>query len=312
MTEKEEVITKQISEDNNKKISIKKLFEGIAKKKNTEESVREAIEELIEEEGDKGQISLHEHMLLSNILDLKETKAESVMTPRADIVTVDESLDIKELASIMIDKGFSRIPVFKNNLDDIVGIVHVKNILEALIGNKKPTIRDIMNPDVIFVSPAMKVLDLLKEMQIKRNHMVFVVDEYGGIDGLVTIEDLVEEIVGDIEDEYDLEKQAELSLNDNNTIEADARAKLDELENMIGYFLTDDERSDQDIDTVGGLVFQLAGRIPLRGEIIPHSSGVQFRVGEVDPRKIRHVTIFNLPDDNLKKEPEPQDDEKQA
>ena len=185
------------------------------------------------------------------------------------------------------------MPVFKKTLDDIVGIAHVKDVVGVSKGQKDKTIADIMNPEVIFISPAMRILDLLRDMQSKKTHMVMVVDEYGGIDGLITIEILVEQIVGEIEDEHDNEVPPDLLWHSNGTLEVDARAQIEDFEKLAGRILTENEK-EEDIDTIGGLVFHIAGRMPVRGEIVKHSSGVRFWIMEADARQIKRLMVSNF------------------
>ncbi|MGD9637805.1 MAG: hemolysin family protein [Alphaproteobacteria bacterium] len=274
------------------------LIGRILGKKTSEDSLRDAIEDLIEEnieETGYENFSHQEQKLIVNILGLHDLRAIDVMMPRADIIAFPIEKPLKDLVKLMVDNGLSRVPIYKKTLDDIVGIVHVKDILGKLISNKKTPIAEILNPKITFISPAMRVLDLLREMQIKRVHMAMVVDEYGGIDGLITIEDLVEQIVGEIEDEHDAIDKPKIIKKSDGSIEADARSELEDFEEIAGKILTEEEREDEDIDTIGGLITQIAGRIPARGEVITHSSGTQFRIIDVDPRTIKRLAVFNLP-----------------
>ncbi len=184
------------------------------------------------------------------------------------------------------------MPVFRGTLDDVIGMVHVKDMLEALNSGATPSLNRLLRK-VLFVSPSIRVLDLLLEMRLKRTHMALVVDEYGGIDGLVTIEDLVEEIVGEIEDEHDLDDEADLVVHSDGLIEADARTPIEEFEARVGPVLDAEER--EDVDTLGGLVFFLAGRVPTRGELITHPSGLEFEVMDADPRRIKRLRIRQRP-----------------
>lgn len=263
------------------------------------ETVRETIEDLIEEANENGeeQFSEHEQLLLSNILCLRNKKCGNAMVPRADIIAFPQSGDICELADLMVTKGHSRIPIYGESLDDIVGIVHVIDLVKYIQTNKKNLkIADIITSNVKFVSPSMRVLDLLREMQLNKIHMAMVVDEYGGIDGLVTIEDLLEEIVGNIEDEYDFDESPVILVQENGTIIADAKAELAELEEIAGLKFDIDENTAADIDTLGGLVFQLVQRIPARGEVIEARGGIKFRILDVDSRRIKKVMI--IPENN--------------
>ena len=217
------------------------------------------------------------------------------MVPSADIVSVSKTISLGDLIRVMSKKGHSRVPVYQEKLDDSFGMVHIKDVLAwTSQADGKFDLKEIIRP-IIFSAPTMRVLDLLLEMKAKRIHMALVVDEYGGVDGLVTIEDLVEEVVGEIEDEHDHSSEPEITKELDGTYVASARYFLKNLEQTLGKkFLLPNER--RDIDTVGGLVFSLASRIPSRGEVIIHEKGIEFEVLEADPRKIKKVRI-RLPND---------------
>ncbi len=227
---------------------------------------------------------------------------QDVMVPRADIVAADSLASLKELTQTFKKAGHSRLPVYKETLDEPIGMVHIKDVLPYLLFNakgrtakgypNKKIVQSIKRP-VLFVPPSMLAQDLLKRMQARRTHMAIVVDEYGGTDGIVTIEDLIEEIVGEIEDEHD-EIDSEIQIvtgKGGRTVwEADARTGIDEFEAVLGRdFATADE--EDDVDTLGGLVFTLAGRVPERGEIIRHPDGVEFEVVDADPRRVKRLRI---------------------
>jgi CBS domain containing-hemolysin-like protein len=260
-------------------------------------SLRSTIEEIIEEserdDHEGGAIGTHERVMLANILHLRHLTAYDVMVPRADIraVHVDSSLD--DLIDVMSKGGHSRLPVYRDSLDDVIGLVHIKDVL-AHAKNQQAFKLSRITREVLFVAPSMPVLDLLLEMRLSRVHMALVVDEFGGIDGLITIEDLVEEIVGEIEDEHDVAEGPKLVARPDGSLVADARTPIDEFEERVGAMLTDDER-EEDIDTLGGLVFYIAGRVPGRGELIVHDSGVSFEVMEADPRRVKRLRVRNLP-----------------
>lgn len=215
------------------------------------------------------------------------------MVPRANIVAFHKSGTVGELAELMVAKGHSRIPIYGESLDDIIGIIHVIDLVKTLLkGNKDKKVEELANREIKFVSPAMRVLDLLSDMQMNKIHMAMVIDEYGGIDGLVTIEDLLEEIVGDIEDEYDFDDHPVILMQEENMIVADARAELDEIKDISGIDLYEGlDDSEEDIDTLGGLVFHIAQRIPSRGEVIDGLNGIKFRILDVDPRRIKKIMI---------------------
>ena len=253
------------------------------------ESVRDTLEELIEER-EEGEIPINEHerLLLGNILHLRDVTAYDVMVPRADIMAIDAKTQLDDLIGIFNREGHSRLPVYRGTLDDAIGMVHIKDVI-GLPNSGKPFNLIRIVRKVLFVSPSIRVLDLLLEMRLKRTHMALVVDEYGGIDGLVSIEDLVEEIVGEIEDEHDMAGEPDLIVHADGVIEADARAPVEDFEQHVGKLLTDEER--EEVDTLGGLVFYVAGRIPARGELIHHPSGLEFEVVDADPRRIKRLRV---------------------
>lgn len=275
---------------------------GLFKSRNSDSQLRETIEEIIveiQENEDESEaatpISTDERMMLGNILKLRHLTAYDIMVPRADIVAVDIDTPIEELIQVMGRAGHSRLPVFHETLDDVVGIVHIKDLLEHARGERPFSLSDIVRK-VLIVAPAMRVLDLLLEMRLSRVHLALIVDEFGGIDGLLTTEDLLEEIVGEIEDEHDVEEGPKLVERPDGLLAADARATVQEFEDLVGPILSDEER-EEDIDTLGGLVFFLAGRVPTRGELIVHpSSGVCFEILEADPRRVKRLRIRQLPE----------------
>ena len=257
------------------------------------ESVRETLEELFEQrEDDATPIDEHERRLLSNVLRLRDVSAYDVMVPRADITGVEVNINLEELIQQINSTSHSRYPVYRGTLDDSIGLVHIKDVLMMVASGKPFSLARIVRK-VLFVSPSIRVLDLLLEMRLKRTHMALVVDEFGGIDGLVTIEDLVEQIVGEIEDEHDQENEPDFVERPDGVAEADARMPLADFEARFGPMLDEEDR--EDIDTLGGLVFFLAGRIPSRGELIGHPSGLEFEVVDADPRRIKRLRVRNLP-----------------
>jgi len=216
------------------------------------------------------------------------------MVPRADIGAVEIGIGVDQLIQNMSLAGHSRLPVYRETLDEVVGMVHIKDVVDYVRKDKPFDLSDVLRR-VLIVAPSMPVLDLLLKMRQSRVHMALVVDEYGGIDGLVTIEDLVEEIVGEIEDEHDVLQGRELLRGSDGTVVADARATIEEFEKLVGPVLSDEER-EEDVDTLGGLIFTIAGRVPGRGELIEHEpSGIVFEVLEADPRRIKRLRLRNLP-----------------
>ncbi len=261
--------------------------------RNGDGSIRDTLEELIEEREESDQpINEDERLLLANIFELRDRTVHDVMVPRADIVAIESETALSDIIDVITGEGHSRLPVYGESLDDAMGFVHAKDVL-AWRGAEADFSPSRILRRVLFVAPSMQVLELLLEMRVKRSHMALVVDEYGGVDGLVTIEDLVEEIVGEIEDEHDQNDEPALTPAADGSLVADARVTIEHLEEVIGPVLNDDEERE-DIDTLGGLVFSLAGRVPIRGELIRHSSGVEFEVLEADPRRIRRLRLRGL------------------
>ncbi len=264
-------------------------FANLLKHKNAENSARDVLEEVIEErEEAEVPIDDEERVLLANILELKGRTIHDVMVPRADIVSIECETGLSEVIDLITREGHSRLPVFREALDDAIGMIHIKDVLAWRGKDTQFALREIVRK-VLFVPPSMQVLELLLEMRAKRCHMALVVDEYGGIDGLVTIEDLVEEIVGEIEDEHDRTDDPILVDGPNATLIADARATIEMLEERLGSLVSDEER--EDIDTLGGLVFSLAGRVPMRGELINHPCGLEFEILDADPRRIKKIRL---------------------
>lgn len=264
------------------------------------ENVREVIEDILDEAGsfDGKEISDHEKLLLNNVLYLRDKKCYQVMTARANVISFPKTGKIEELAKLMVSKGHSRIPIYNKSMDDIVGIIHIIDLAKFLLdGDKDSFVDKIIKNGVKFVSPSMRVPDLLLEMQREKVHMAVVVDEYGGMDGIVTIEDLLEEIVGDIEDEYDIINPAVTIKQDKNHIIADASALVKETNEIAGVDLCDEVLcEDLEIETLGGLVSHYAQRVPNVGEVIKGDNGIEFRILDVDLRKIKKVMII-LPND---------------
>lgn len=283
---------KSVTSKNNLLTRLKNI---VARPKNGAENLREAIEEYIEEVNeseDSPSMASHERSLISNVLKLRDTTVIDVMIPRADIAAIEVNSDQNTLMALLAERQFSRIPVYRETLDDILGTVHIKDILSIIASGLNLDIKSMIRP-VPIVSPSLPVLDLLLKMQADRRHMVLVVDEHGGIDGLVTIGDLIETIVGEFEDEFDTETTPQISKQSDGSVIADARLDIEEFEEKYGFILTDDER--EEVDTLGGLVFFTAGRIPARGEVIEHDTGMVFEIMEADQRRISRLRIRNIP-----------------
>lgn len=252
-------------------------------------SWRETIEELIEDNGEaEAAAAHHERILLGNILRLKDLTAYDIMVPRVDIVACDIETPISEFMSLLTEHAHSRVPVYRDTLDDTVGFVHIKDVMAQLAKGGTFHLSELIR-EVPIIAPSIPVLDLLLEMRQKRQHLALVIDEFGGIDGLITIEDLVEEIVGEIQDEHDMDVEPALVEAPDGSFLADARFPLADFETKVGPLVDDDDR--EDIDTLGGLVFAIAGRIPARGEVLRHDTGLEFEVVEADPRHIKKLRV---------------------
>ena len=269
--------------------TLSRWVRGLFGYRNGNASVRDALEELIEER-DEAEVPIddEERLLLANILELNDRTIHDVMVPSADIIGVEIGSGIDQVIELITREGHSRLPVYRETLDDATGFIHIKDVVAWRGRDKEFNLADIQRK-LLFVSPSMQVLELLLEMRVQRRHMALVVDEYGGVDGLVTIEDLVEEIVGEIEDEHDRSEEPDLFRREDGAIDAEARVRIDDLEELVGVFVSDEER--EDIDTLGGLVFSLAGRVPVRGELIGHPSGLEFEVLDADPRRIKRLRV---------------------
>ena len=262
------------------------------------ESLRETIDEMIEEQPPEGSDSLgaHERVLIGNILKGHDRTAADVMVPRIDIVALDVETPFPEVVKCMIEQEHSRVPVYRETLDDVIGFIHVKDILPPVAERRETKLAPILRK-LLFVAPSVPILELLVQMRQARTHIAMVVDEFGGIDGLVTIEDLIEEIVGEIEDEHDEADRPNLIERADGTLIADARTPIETLEEREGIQLRPDD-DQEEVDTLGGLVSTLAGRVPKRGEVIAHPSGVEFEVLEADPRHIKRLRVRRLPPAN--------------
>ena len=261
-------------------------------------AIRESLEEVIEEsDRESSALSAQERVMLSNLLTFGELKVADVMVPRASIVAVDENIGLADLLKLFREAQHSRLPVYRETLDDPTGLIHVKDVMGLLHPeasgayclSPNARITSLRRP-ILFVPPSMRALDLLLKMQATHTHLALVIDEYGGTDGLVSIEDIIEEIVGDIADEHD--EEPAILKPDGGSFIADARMDLEDFRSQTGHdFLVDDSGEDVDIDSLGGLVVSLLGRVPLRGEIVPHPDGTEFQVMEADPRRVKKLRV---------------------
>ena len=251
---------------------------------------RESLEELLEEHeiGD-AELGPEERHMLSNIISLGEKRIEDVMVPRADIVALEMGLPLQEVVESYLAAPHSRLPIYRENLDDIVGILHVKDLVQLWGQEGDVDLTPILRQPLV-VPPSKPVTDLLVEMRAQRRHFAIVVDEYGGVDGLVTIEDLIEEVVGDIRDEHDTEEEPVFIEHEDGTIEVDSRFELEDFEARVGCDLLTDA-DDEEIDTLGGFIFVTLGRVPKRGEVVRHDCGLEFEIADADPRRIKLLRV---------------------
>ena len=284
-------------------------------------SIREELANALATEDVAAGFSPEERAMLSNILRLRDVRVDDIMVPRADIEAVNIDIHLGDLFSSFLASGHSRMPVFRDSLDDPVGLVHIKDLMGYVtqgaavppagenaegvperprefdlsrLDLTKPLAETSLVRDILFVPPSMPVAVLLANMQASRMQLALVIDEYGGTDGLVSLEDAVEMIVGDIEDESDEDTGPMIVPDGKGGFLADARADLDELAAAIGEDLAGGA-SGEDVDTVGGLVFGLIGRIPVRGELISAPNGYEIQILDADPRRVKRLRIYRRP-----------------
>jgi hemolysin (HlyC) family protein len=272
-----------------------------------EPDLREVIEDALTRSKVGGDtFSAQERAMLLNTLRFGKLTVEDVMVPRADIIAVEQSTSVAELMRVFREAEHSRLPIYHETLDDPRGMVHIRDLMSWITTEAETDksgafdlggvdlAREVgainITRELLYVPPSMPVLDLLLRMQLSRRHLALVVDEYGGTDGLVSIEDLVEEVVGEIEDEHDVTEEPLIRKDVRLGLVCDARTPIEELEAHLGEQLVSPEQ-EEDIDTIGGLVFSMLGRIPARGELVPHPSGIEFEVLEADPRRIKKLRV---------------------
>ena len=265
-------------------------------KKKNKNKLQNKIEKLLNERlKQKKPLKINEEEIISNVFQLPEKLVNGIMIPRTDIISVDTNTDINKLVKIIGRTSHSRYPVFDKSRDNIIGMIHIKDVVSCWenkkIGNIKKLVRKIL-----FAPHSMNILDLLLKMRTSHIHMAIIVDEHGGLDGLVTIEDLVEEIVGEIKDEHEAQKEnkkSEKELNeDDGSIKISSRMLIKEFEKKYGNIFSDKE-DIKDIDTMGGLAFHIFGRVPLKGEVIKHPNGCEFEILDADSRRIRTILVRN-------------------
>ena len=285
-----------------------------------EMGLRESLEGALETHGAQNPgetVRAEAKSMMLNIIEFSNLRVDDVMVPRVDIVAIDEAASMRELLAKFIDANHSRLPVYRETLDGITGMVHVKDFMRWMDAKgvkrrkaksekpEKPASSGLsiaaaelatavkhsgLHRDVLFVPPSMPASDLLVRMQASHIHLAIVIDEYGGTDGLVSIEDLVEVIVGDISDEHDTEEGLQIKSAGEGSYVADGRVDIAALEELVRIDLLSDEE-EEEADTLAGLIFKIAGRVPARGEIIRHGSGLEFEILDSDPRRVKKLKI---------------------
>ena len=273
---------------------VKNFILGIFSKKyrkNGEPSLRDTIEELIEEgeSSETQSIAEDEREMLGNVLNLRDIQVQDIMVPRVEIIALPMTIKIEDLISEFVESQKSSILIYQGTIDNIVGIVYLKDVANWLRMNK-PFNVSIFIKEVLFVPPTMRTLDLLLKMKETGIKLAVVVDEYGGVDGLVSFRDLIEEIIGDIQDVAEIKHQKKKVLKaTDGSVVVDARATFDEINRYGGISVTPQDKS---IDTIGGMIFSITGKVPVRGELIPcPSQGLEFEILDADPRKIKSIRI---------------------
>ena len=232
---------------------------------------------------------------LPGLPNLQRLRVSDVAIPKAEIIAVEQGASLADIVANFRESGYSRIPVYEDTLDKPQGLLLLKDLAlrYGFNGHHEIDLKALLRP-ILYVPPSMPLSVLLRKMQAERTHFALVIDEYGGVDGLVTIEDVLEQVVGEIEDEHDTEDEADILRESEASLLANARAPLSALEEELGFALTDEEQ-EEEIDTLGGLVFLLSGRVPVRGEVIAHPSGLEFEVIDAEPRRIKRLRV-HLPE----------------
>ena len=285
----------KIKKKNNLKIELLKKIKNFFKKNKNKKSLKNDIEKFLNKIiKNKLPLKIDEEKIIFNVFELPQKLVSDIMIPRSDIISIDADLTIRELIKLIGRTNHSRYPVHQKNRDNIIGMVHIKDAVSTWESTKKIKIKKMIR-EILFVPPSMNVLDLILKMRMSHTHMAIVIDEHGGLDGLVTIEDLVEEIVGEIKDEHDAQKEKKEKIYSeikNGKIVINAKMQIKQFEKKYGKILTNN-KDFKNVDTMGGLVFTLFGRIPLKGEVIKHYTGCEFEILETDNRKIRKILIRN-------------------
>ena len=277
---------------NNKFINKLKFF---LKKKNNNK-LQNKFENLLNKRlKQKKPLKINEEKIISNVFQLPEKLINDIMIPRTDIISVDTNVNINKFVQIIGRTSHSRYPVFDKSRDNIIGMIHIKDVISCWKNKKIRNIKKLVR-QILFTPDSINILDLLLKMRTSHIHMAIIVDEHGGVDGLVTIEDLVEEIVGEIKDEHEAQKENKNNIKglikDDGSIKISARMLIEDFEKKYGNIFSD-KKDISDIDTMGGLVFHIFGRIPLKGEVIKHSNVCEFEILDADSRRIRTILVRN-------------------
>ncbi len=272
---------------------ISKLIKKVNFLNNSNQSLRDSIKDAIDEksqtESHNVDLSKKEKSILTNILSINQLKADDVMIPRASIIAIQQNYSFKEITDIINKESHSRMPVYRKDLDDVLGMVHIKDIIKfSNLKNVNFDIKSILR-EILFVPPTMPVMNLLLKMQATKRHMALVIDEHGGTDGLITIEDVIEEIVGEIEDEHDKDDDFNFKEISTNTFEAKAEMTISEFNKETKFNISNNE-----VDTLGGYIFSKIYRVPLTGEVINVENRYQFEIIDADPRKIKKIKITKI------------------
>lgn len=273
---------------NNKSSFFYRLSRFLSKGANN--SIKEEVEDIIDvHDPDKERFGEEERNIIKNVLKLNDNRVHHVMVPRTDIISLENTSTLEDIKKILSEKEHTRMPVYKDSLDNVTGFIHIKDVIPYLGSEKKFNLSKIIR-EILFVPPSMKIIDLLIRMRTKRVHMALVLDEYGGTEGLVTLEDLVEEIVGEIQDEHDEIEAPDIEKLDNGDIKINARFSLIELAEEHGISFKN-ENDEYEFDTIGGLIFSILGQVPNKGEIIKHPLGYVFEIIDADNRSVKSVLI---------------------
>jgi CBS domain containing-hemolysin-like protein len=267
---------------------MRSLIFGGDREPNLRDQIEDAIDEAEETSPEPGDLTSQERVMLRNLLHFGDQTAGEIAVTRGDIVAVPDSIGFEQLEDKFAEAGHSRLPVYGESLDQVIGMIHIKDVFVASRDPSRDRSLTALMRTPLFVPESMGVLDLLARMRSERMHLAIIVDEFGGTEGLVTIEDVVEEIVGDIEDEHDEAEANRLVMLDDGLWEADARIELDELAQAVDMKLVS---AEDEVDTLGGLVFLLAGRIPAKGDCVVHPSGWRLEAVDADPRRIIRVRL---------------------